>query len=356
MDLSMFAPPPDASVHGYRVDWLLNSTSVFVLIMFLATLVWILWSSLFHGRKHQADYDLGSARKQTLKALGLSLLIFGVVDGNLFINGLRDIDQAFWNFDAAEAHPQAVRIEVNAHQWAWDVRYAGPDGKFNTQDDIVTTNDLRVPIGVPVLLQLAASDVLHSFSLPNFRVKQDAVPGMINRLWFQAKQTGEFEIACAQHCGVAHYKMKGLLTVLSPEAYAAWAAEAGGQLRRAASTPPTRPPTGAGTGSDEIDSNERRPATGRGRGRQPAAHPPAAHVVRAALRVLHRPQGDRQAVPVGGAAVPAVRGPAGDAHPLAVGLPRPAGAAGGRAAVPARPAGWSRRRPTTPCSPCTAWS
>ena len=69
-------------------------------------------------------------------------------------------------------------------------RYAGPDGKFNTRDDIVTTNDMRVPVGVPVLLQLAASDVLHSFSLPNFRIKQDAVPGMINRLWFQAKETG----------------------------------------------------------------------------------------------------------------------------------------------------------------------
>ena len=133
----------------------------------------ILWSSLLHNRKHRAHYDLGSARKQTLKALGLSVLIFAVVDGNLFINGLRDIDQAFWNFDAAEAHPQALRIQVNAHQWAWDFRYAGPDGKFNNQDDIVTTNDLRVPIGVPVVLQLAASDVLHSFSLPHFRVKQD---------------------------------------------------------------------------------------------------------------------------------------------------------------------------------------
>jgi cytochrome c oxidase subunit 2 len=226
MDLSTFAPPPDASVHGHRVDWLLNSTSVFVLIMFLATLVWIVWSSLRHGRSHRAQYDLGSGRKQTAKALALSLVIFAVVDGNLFWNGLRDIDKAFWNFDGAEAHPAAVRVEVNAHQWAWDFRLAGPDGKFNSRDDIVTTNDLRVPLGVPVILQLAASDVLHSFSLPHFRVKQDAVPGTINRLWFQAKRTGVFEIPCAQHCGVAHYKMKGLLTVLPPDEHAAWAAEA----------------------------------------------------------------------------------------------------------------------------------
>jgi cytochrome c oxidase subunit II len=218
--------PADASVHGYRVDWLLASTSVFVLIMFLATLVWILWSSIRHGRSHRAVYDQGNGRKQVLKALALSLVIFAVVDGNLLFFGLRDLDQAFWNFSAAEAHPRAVRIQINAHQWAWDARYAGPDGKFNTADDIVTTNDLRVPVGVPVLLQLAASDVLHSFSLPNFRIKQDAVPGAINRLWFQAKQTGVFEIACAQHCGVGHYKMRGLLSVLSADGYAAWASEA----------------------------------------------------------------------------------------------------------------------------------
>jgi cytochrome c oxidase subunit II len=76
------------------------------------------------------------------------------------------------------------------------------------------------------VIQLAATDVIHNFSLPNFRVKQDAIPGTITRLWFQAKATGTFEIACAQHCGVNHYKMKGLLMVLTPEAYALWAQEA----------------------------------------------------------------------------------------------------------------------------------
>ena len=90
---------------------------------------------------------------------------------------LQDINKVFWNFDEVEQRPDAVRIEVNAHQWAWDARYAGPDGKFNTKDDIVTLNDIRVPVDTPVLLQLASTDVIHSFYLPNFRVKQDAVPG-----------------------------------------------------------------------------------------------------------------------------------------------------------------------------------
>jgi cytochrome c oxidase subunit 2 len=79
-----------------------------------------------------------------------------------------------------------------------------------------------VPKEAPVVLQLASVDVIHSFYLPNLRIKTDAVPGMVNRLWFQAQETGQFEIACAQHCGVHHYKMRGILTVLERERYDDW--------------------------------------------------------------------------------------------------------------------------------------
>jgi cytochrome c oxidase subunit II len=225
--------PHDASLHGWRVDWLLFTTTIFVAIMFGATVVWIAWACLRHGRKHDAHYDRGSARPAVIKAVVLSALIFAVVDGNLLINGLSDIDDVFWNVDKAAADPRSVRIEVNAHQWAWDARYPGPDGTFGTADDIVTLNDIRVPVGTPVVIQLASTDVIHSFSLPNFRVKQDAVPGTINRLWFWAKEQGTFDIACAQHCGVAHYKMRGQLTVLSPQGFAAWAEQASALSRRA---------------------------------------------------------------------------------------------------------------------------
>ena len=74
----------------------------------------------------------------------------------------------------------------------------------------------------PISLQLASPDVIHSFYLPNLRVKQDAMPGMINRAWFQAKETGDFDIACAQHCGTHHYKMKGTLMIQSRDAFEAW--------------------------------------------------------------------------------------------------------------------------------------
>ena len=214
------------------MDWLLGTTTLFVAIMFIATVVWIGWACLRHGRGHRADYDVGSAAPAVTKALLLSILIFAVVDGNLLVNGLRDIDDVFWNVNRAEASPTAVRIEINAHQWAWDVRYAGPDGKFGSPDDVVTLNDVRVPLGTPVVIQLGATDVIHSFALPNFRIKQDAIPGVINRLWFAAKTLGVFDIACAQHCGVHHYRMRGSLTVLPPDAFATWVAQASALSRR----------------------------------------------------------------------------------------------------------------------------
>jgi cytochrome c oxidase subunit 2 len=84
-----------------------------------------------------------------------------------------------------------------------------------------------------VIVQLGAVDVIHSFSLPNFRVKQDAVPGMVNRLWFQAKETGEYAIACQQHCGINHYLMKGVLEVMPEAEYDAWAEQASEAATRA---------------------------------------------------------------------------------------------------------------------------
>jgi len=198
---------------------------VFVGILFIIMVVWMVWACIKHNQKHEAEYDHGDAKKSVVTALTLSAVIFFVVDGNLFYNSTTDTFRLFWNHDSVENNPQAIKIEVNAHQWAWDARYAGPDGKFNTKDDIITLNDIRVPVGVPVLFQLSSPDVIHSFYLPNLRIKQDAMPGMINRLWFQAKETGEFDIACAQHCGVHHYKMKGMLTILSPEDFKTWAAE-----------------------------------------------------------------------------------------------------------------------------------
>jgi len=156
-----------------------------------------------------------------------------VVDGNLFVNSWIDLDEAFWNFDGAEEDPEVVRIEVNAHQWAWDIRHPGVDGEFMTPDDIITLNEMTIPVGRPSLLQPGATDVIHSIYLPNLRVKSDMVPGVINKVVFEAKAAGEFDIACAQHCGVNHYLMKGLLRIVSSDAYEVWVKEGSANAERA---------------------------------------------------------------------------------------------------------------------------
>ena len=217
--------PRDVSLSGHRIDFLIKITSVFNLILFIIMCVWMVYACLKHNRHHPAEYDHGSSKHSVTVALAISAVIFFVVDGNLFFTTMRDLDNEFWNFDMVNANPQTVRLEINAHQWSWDTRYAGPDGKFNTEDDIVTWNDIKVPVDTPIYVQLTSTDVIHSFYLPNFRTKMDAVPGQVNRLWFQAKEPGEYDIGCAQHCGTHHYKMKALLTVLSANDFKSWQAQ-----------------------------------------------------------------------------------------------------------------------------------
>ena len=226
-----YGMPRDVSLDGFRVDELIHFTLGAIVAIFLVVGVVLAWALVRHGRGHAATYTHGTRRSVAAALIFIGAVALAV-DGNLFVHTLVDMNHFFWNFAAAEERPDAVRIEVTAHQWAWAVRYPGSDGKFGTPDDVVLLNDVRVPVGTPVLIQLASNDVIHSFNLPNFRVKQDAVPGMITRLRFQGQLPGEYEIACAQHCGPNHYKMRGILTVLPPDRYRAWLAEAEAMARR----------------------------------------------------------------------------------------------------------------------------
>jgi len=132
--------------------------------------------------------------------------------------------------------PDAMLVEVTGQQFAWNVRYPGPDGilgktdhKIASQenpigldksdpaaaDDLLLLNQLYLPKGRPVRIQIRSMDVIHSLFLPQFRVKQDAMPGMTVQTWFVPKETGDFEIACAEHCGLGHYRMRGQVHVVA---------------------------------------------------------------------------------------------------------------------------------------------
>jgi cytochrome c oxidase subunit II len=213
----------DASESGWQIDEMIETTTVFVGILFLMTVLWMLWSVVTCGPQHKAVHDHGADFKSWRWTVLAAAVIFLVVDGDLFIHSTKFMFGTFFDFKTAEAVPGAVRIEINAHQWAWTARYAGADGQFNTEDDIVVLNDIVVPQGAPVIFQVTSTDVIHGFNVPEMRMKVDAVPGTVTRMWFQPKDTGVFEIICAQHCGANHYKMRGTVTVLPRGEFDRWA-------------------------------------------------------------------------------------------------------------------------------------
>lgn len=154
-----------------------------------------------------------------------------------------------------------LEIRVVAQQFAWNIHYPGADGQFGTTDiylvdeesnpiglkrdgygtdDIVAINQMHLPVDQQVLIHLSSKDVIHSFSLPEMRVKQDAVPGMTIPIYFTPTMTSSefmtkiqgtaregkgYEIACAQLCGNSHYRMKGYVTVETDAEFNAWLEE-----------------------------------------------------------------------------------------------------------------------------------
>ncbi len=140
----------------------------------------------------------------------------------------------------------AVVIRVVAEQFAWNAHYPGRDGEFgrtdvrlaaadnplgldrrspHAADDLTTINEIAVPVGRPVIVQLSAKDVIHSFGIPAMRVKQDAIPGMMIPVWFTPVRVGEYDIACSQLCGLGHYRMRGLLRVMPGADFDRWLAQ-----------------------------------------------------------------------------------------------------------------------------------
>ncbi len=140
---------------------------------------------------------------------------------------------------------KSTRVEIVGEQFNWNVRYPGPDGKFGKtnsafvdfsnpfgidpsdeagHDDIVVVNDMHFPVGKPVLARLTSKDVIHSFFIPSFRIKQDATPGLVVPVWFEPTLEGNYEVTCAQLCGVGHAIMRADVKVESQAEFDKWLA------------------------------------------------------------------------------------------------------------------------------------
>jgi cytochrome c oxidase subunit 2 len=213
--------PERASTYAGDVDSILALIYSIVLVWFFlihGLLVYV-FVRFRRGAGRPARHLTGERLRQSAWILAPCVLVLGL---DLWIDarGAR-----VWTL-IKETHPEAdVSIRVTGKQFNWEVLYPGPDARFGTQDDLMLENALDVPAGRVVGITLESRDVLHSFFLPQLRLKQDAVPGRSIPIWFEATEAGRYEIACAELCGFGHTGMRGLLTVHTPESWEEWVAE-----------------------------------------------------------------------------------------------------------------------------------
>ncbi len=234
--------PTLASEHGAGIDRMLSYLLLTVGGLFVVghlILGYFIWR---FGGEGRVSYRLASPQTERRWSLIPVVLMTVIAEGGVFALGL----PVWAKFYAAAAPTDAIPVEVTAEQFAWNVRYPGEDGKLGrtdpqlisldnplgldkndpaARDDMVLLNDLRLPVNRPARIRLRSKDTLHSFFLPNLRVKQDAVPGMTIEIWFVPTAVGTYEIACAELCGFGHFTMRGLLQVMRPEDFEKWRKE-----------------------------------------------------------------------------------------------------------------------------------
>lgn len=218
-----FKMPESIEENAHLIDWLFNYTTAMITFFFILVVIGLLgFSYFYHHKRHpQPYYTYGNKKVQILFATIIGIAVFFGIDLNIVRISNEDFTKVFinWPDDKKE---EVLKVEVLAQQWMWKFRLAGKDGIFNTEDDVVTINDLRVPVGKKIYFQVTSKDVIHSFFIPNARRKIDAIPGRITRMWMKFNKEGNWNIACAEMCGTHHYLMKAYLTTYSNEDFNNW--------------------------------------------------------------------------------------------------------------------------------------
>jgi cytochrome c oxidase subunit 2 len=201
--------PPQASTIAGEIDGL--HYFVILVTMAGATLVTAV-GGYFLFRYRRTAVAIDPRRRGASRATPLWIELFVVV--SLFGVFLTWWIIGFWQFMRVRVPPEgAMEVYVTGKQWMW--KFAYPEGASSI-------STLYVPAGRPVKLVLTSRDVIHSFFVPDFRVKQDVVPGRITTLWFEVKEPGRHEILCTEYCGAGHSTMRGEVIALSPEDYDGW--------------------------------------------------------------------------------------------------------------------------------------
>lgn len=206
--------PENISTYGGEIDFLFYViywiTGVAFLLVAGAMIAFLVMYRQREGRR--ARYVHGSTALEIIWTVGTTIIVVA----------LAIMSQPLWAKIKQEVPPSDIQVRVTGKQFNWEIVYPGPDGKFDTSDDLQMDNELHVPVDRVVHVFLTSKDVIHSFFLPNLRLKQDALPGRLIEAWFEATKTGRYEIPCAELCGFGHSGMLGHLIVHSAEDYTKW--------------------------------------------------------------------------------------------------------------------------------------
>ncbi len=232
--------PPSAAAHGEILDGQFNVTLIVTGVVFVVAQLALGYLVLRYKARPgaKATHTHGDNRLEVIWTIATAVLFFLMVFPG----------QGIWaDLYIREAPADALRIEVTGQQFAWNIRYPGADGLFGAikpeliddatgnplgldfddpaaQDDLVLPI-MAIPVNRPIELLLRSKDVTHAFFVRELRIKQDTVPGLVIPLRFTATDTGNFEIACAELCGLGHHRMRSFIEVLSDADYLQWLQE-----------------------------------------------------------------------------------------------------------------------------------
>jgi len=243
--------PELASEHGGRLDFMLAVVHWVMLALFVGWTMYFLYVLARFRRSRNPSANYTGAKGKAAKYVEVGVV---VAEAILLIG----FGFPLWHerVEAFPAEEESTVVRVVAAQFVWNVWYPGPDGIFgrtditlidmetnplaldrndpDTKDDITTVSQLHLPVDKPAIIHLSSRDVIHSFALQEMRVKQDAIPGLSIPVWFVPTVTTEqmreikgnpefnYEISCAQLCGMGHAGMRGFMTIDTPESYQAW--------------------------------------------------------------------------------------------------------------------------------------
>ncbi|MBI5836844.1 MAG: cytochrome C oxidase subunit II [Candidatus Eisenbacteria bacterium] len=209
---------PSLSTYSSDVDQLVWLVTILVGFWFVAAEVmffWLIWR--FRARAGVAAQYVTGKEKRLKRWINVPHTLILVCDVLIIVAAIR-----VWYKVKQTLPPADETVRVISQQWTWTFQQPGPDGRLDTPDDIFSADTLHVPVNRTVHFQLESKDVLHSFFVPVFRLKQDAVPGRVITGWFRATRTGVHDIRCSQICGVAHGIMSAEIEIQSQEQHAAW--------------------------------------------------------------------------------------------------------------------------------------